>query len=341
MKILLTGMASSHVSPKAHSTNFGFFAALNDSLLIDGHEVIWAPSSISLSAEDLDIYDAVFVGIVPPTSVSANKAYGALNVIQKLFYSKKLFLVVDSPQCWMIEHSLALVVKQPEKLVSSFYNKRSEYSVASSPDTLGRLADACEKLLNEKWPTTIYPNLPWKTDLSVSQLLPKGASESLIGLNLDSFYINTFLPEPNLDQLNWVTTESNGSWSTALSRTIRHSIAPARASKADTNEKVSETISNAIGVLIAPQRRKGGTWWSFAYVQALNELVPIATEWRESSKIGKSWNVLASEIEDMTPIDRYFLAVKQREDYLNSINSNTENSVLLQTILGLTQKESA
>jgi hypothetical protein len=341
MKILLTGMASSHTSPKAHTTNFGFFAALNDTLINDGHDVSWGPSSITWSKEDLDIYDAVFVGVVPPTAISANKAYGALNVIQKLFGSKKLHLVIDSPQYWLLEHSLASVIRQPEKLVGSFYNKRTEYELAISQNNLNTLVDACRKLLDEIWPTTIYPNLPWKTADSVANLLPSGASASLVGVNLDSLYIKTTLSEPNMKTDHWVTTEANGVWSSAIGRTIRHDIAPIRASKADTNEVISDAISSSIGVLVAPQRRKGGTWWSFVYVQAMNELVPIATEWRESSKIGNSWNVLASEIEDMSPYERYLLAIQQREDYLNSINSITENSKLFETILELTDKETA
>jgi hypothetical protein len=341
MKILLTGMASSHVSPKAHSNNFGFFAALNESLTTDGHDVTWGPSSVTWDASDLDAYDAVFVGVVPPTAISANRAYGALNVIQKLFGSKKLYLVIDSPQYWLLEHSLASIVRQPEKLVSAFYNKRAEYSLAISPKTLEVLVDACQKLLSEKWPTTLYPSLPWKSSQSVAQLLPSGASDSVVGINFDSLYITKSLAEPGTDSDHWTVTESKGPWALAMGRTIRHRIAPVRASKADTNDKVSETISGSIGVIITPQRRKGGTWWSFVYAQAMNELVPVVTEWRESSLIGQSWNVLASEVEDMTPIDRYLLAIKQREDYLNAINSNTENSVLLESILGLTKKEEA
>lgn len=341
MKILLTGMASSHTSPKAHATNFGFFAALNQMLISDGHDVTWIPSSTTWSAEDLDIYDSVFVGVVPPTAISANKAYGALNVIQKLFDSKKLYLVVDSPQHWLLAHSLASVLRQPEKLVGPFYSKRTEYALAVAPENLSNLVDACSKLLNEKWPTTIYPSLPWKTTESVAELLPSGAADKLIGVNLDSLYITDMFSEPTLDAEKWVTTEVNGVWSSAIGRTIRHSIAPMRASKADTNEKISSTISASIGVLVAPQRRKGGTWWSFVYVQAMNELVPIATEWRESSKIGSAWNVLASEIEDMSPRNRYLLAIKQKEQYLNSINSNTENSILFDNILHQTDKEPA
>lgn len=339
MKILLTGMASSHVSPKAHLTNFGFFAALNESLTNDGHDVEWMPSSITWSKEDLDIYDAVFVGVVPPTAISANRAYGALNVIQKLFDSDKLKLVIDSPQYWILGHSLASVVRQPEKLVGVFYNKRSEYSLALSSEYLDILVDACSKLLSEKWPTTIYPSLPWKTNESVAELLPTGASESLIGINLDSLYITKSTPEFYTTTDRWVTTEANGTWTSAIGRTIRHPIEPMRTSKAHTNQVISETISDSIGVLVAPQRRKGGTWWSFVYAQAMNELTPIATEWRESSRIGNSWNVLASEIEDMTAFDRYLLAAKQKEEYLNSINSNTQNSALFETILGLTKKE--
>ena len=341
MKILLTGMASSHTSPKAHTTNFGFFGALNEMLISEGHEIVWSPASVTWTAEDLDFYDAVFVGIVPPTVVSANKAYGALNVIQKLYSSNKLRLVLDFPNNWALENSLASVVREPEKLVSAFYSRRTEYNLAISPAYLEILIDACKKLLSEKWPTTLYPSLPWKTDESVAALLPSGALDSLIGINLDSNYITNHMSEPTLTNENWGATEADGSWTGEISKTIRQEIAPIRASKASTNEDVSNAIAGSIGVLIAPQRRKGGTWWSFAYTQALNELVPVATEWRESSLIGTSWNVLASEIEDMTPIERYLLATQQREEYLSSIKSNIQNSVLFESILGLTKKEDA
>jgi hypothetical protein len=232
-------------------------------------------------------------------------------------------------------------VREPEKLVSAFYSKRTEYNLAITPAYLKILIDACKKLLSEKWPTTLYPSLPWKTDESVAAILPSGALGNLIGVNLDSSYITNHMPDPTLTNENWGATEADGSWTSEFSKTITHEIVPIRASKANTNEDVSKAISTFIGVLVAPQRRKGGTWWSFAYTQALNELVPVATEWRESSLIGTSWNALASEIEDMTPIERYLLATQQREEYLSSIKSTIENSVLFESILGLTKKEDA
>jgi hypothetical protein len=334
MKILLTGMASSHTSPKANKKNKNFFGTLNDALLTLKHEVVWQPASVLWTKEYLEQFDAIFVGIVPPTSVSANKAYGALSVLELMFSSPKLKLVVDSPQQWQIEPSLNSVVNNPESLVKPFYSKRSEYLEARSKAVLERLVAACRLLLTESWPITLYPGLPWKDDESVASNLPSGAASSLLGFNFDRYYSHTNpINEAKNEDSAWVSTNLTSKWSEKVAETVKHPIKPLREKKSDTDEEALYNIHHSIGLLLSPQERSGGTWWSYSLVQALSNLTPVATEWRESAEISPRWALLPYQIEEMTAQERYMHALEQRQTYLDAIPEIEESLTVLKNLL--------
>ena len=154
MRILLTGMSSSQTSPKANERNLTFTGVLNKIFTDLGYEVTWRASDINWSRWDLEeSYDAVFVGVVPPTTVSANKAYGALGVIEQLWGSNKLNIVMDWPQQWLIEPSLRSVIAKPQSLIKPFSAKGDQYR--ESVPQIDRQVRACHILLNSKWPNTL------------------------------------------------------------------------------------------------------------------------------------------------------------------------------------------
>jgi len=324
MKILLTGMASGHTSERVHKSNLGFFGILNNALVSQGHDVAWVPASISWTKEQLDIYDAIFVGVVPPTTLSANKAYGALSVIELMFDSPKLRLVIDQPQHWLLEASLNSVLKNPKSLVKPFYFRRAEHALASKPEALERLVRACELLQSQQWPITIYPGLPWKSDESVSKYLPRGAENSLIGLNFDALYLedgNTDFFKP---EYHWTANDLSTRWSSNIESQLVKVVGLARESKRDNDLAVSERIAESVGFLLAPQERHGGTWWSPMITMALNGQTPVVTEWRETMEFSKQWAYLPTYIEHMQPDERYAVTKLQKQDYLNAISTKEE-----------------
>lgn len=333
MKVLLTGMTSGHTSKKAHQANLGFFGVLDRALSEAGHDVVWSRPNILWTSKDLETFDAVFVGLVPPTSLSANQAYGALGLIEELYTSSKLHLVVDNPQHWLIKSSLKSVLSDIQSLVKPFYKKRSEYLLAKEPKNLDKMLHACELLLTETWPTTIYPGLPWKSDESVSEHLPSGASSSVVGLNFDVLLLNPERSEVERVSSHWAVSNPKTKWAQKIANNTSIPIKPLKASKKDTDQEAMDTLRSSVGLLVAPQDRIGGTWWSPSYVQAINTLTPVATEWRESSSISASWSLLPSSIEDLTIGDRIMLAVKQREDYISAIPDREESLETLQILL--------
>lgn len=333
MKILLTGMASGHTSEKVHKNNQGFFGVLHTALCALGHEVIWQASSVAWTKQDLESYDKIFVGVVPPTALSANKAYGALSVIDIMWNSPKLRLVIDQPQHWLLEASLNSVLKTPKSLVKPFYFRRSEYSLASKPETLTRLVRACGRLKSDAWPITIYPGLPWKSDESVSTYLPAGADGSLIGMNFDKVHnlnnsTDIFKPE-----YYWTTNDAYTRWTTSVGYQLEHEVINAKESKRDDDAAIYERISESRGFALAPQERHGGTWWSPMIMMALNSQTPIVTEWRETMEFSKNWSQLAQNIEHMQPDERYHLAHAQKQDYLGAIPTREEALETLANLL--------
>jgi hypothetical protein len=318
MKILMTGMSSSHTSPKVHATSFGFFGALHSALTtVGGHEVTWGPADIGLTEQDLDKFDFVFVGIAAPTSVSSNNVYGALNLINILHGSPKLKFVVDSPQSWQIEQSLSSVLKQPESLIKDFYSKRPGFQAAKSK--LSSLIQACSTLATAEWPTTIFPSLPWGVAESLENNLPAGARGKVVPLNLDFLLISSDSSYSINRVDTWLIDRIDTEWSKKIANLVSNEVQLVKMSKKETDSDIEVKLKSSLGLFISPQKRKGGTWWSYRYIQALNSGTPVATEWRDSSRLGSAWGVLPSKLEDMSTIERTYLATKQKESYVSNI----------------------
>lgn len=314
----MTGMSSAHTSPKVHATSLGFFGALHQALTtIGGHEVAWGVADIRLTKQDLDKFDVIFVGISAPTSVSANNSYGALNIINLLYGSPKLRLVVDSPQSWQIEQSLNSILSNPGSLIKDFYSKRPGYQVAKTK--LTELVEACSILAKAEWPTTIAPALPWKSTESIEDNLPLGAKGKVVAISLDSMLIN---PENQYSMGRtdtWLIDRTDTEWAKKAANSVSSEIQNIKVSKKETDLDVELKIKTSLGVFISPQKRRGGTWWTYRYIQALNLNTPIATEWRESSRLGRDWSLLPPQIEDMSDIERSYLAANQKQTYTSNL----------------------
>jgi hypothetical protein len=164
--------------------------------------------------------------------------------------------------------------------------------------------------------------------------LPSGASSSVLGFNLDQYYSHTKeLDAPQNGELAWVANNVKTKWAEKVAETVKHPIKPLREKKSDTDEEALYNIHHSVGLLLAPQERSGGTWWAYSLVQALNNLTPVATEWRESAIISPHWGVLPYQVEEMTPQQRYLHALEQRKTYLNTVPEIEESLTILKNLL--------
>lgn len=335
MKILFTGMASGHTNADVHSTNLGFFGVLNnvisDSL---GHEIEWRSPSVLWTEEDLKKYDQIFVGIVPPTSLGANKVYGALHLINLLAKDPRLTLVLDNPQLWQFKTSFASVARDPKTLVSKFYAKRSEYNLVKDNEALlSSFAAIADRMASGRWAKTIYPALPWKSTDEIASALGIHDVDSLIPVNLDSHLLTDSTSTPVSRGSTWLLDNPATSWSRGVIRIIHRDVDAMRSTKKETDMDILEKMKSSLGSMISPQDRGVGTWWSYRYIQSLNSGTPVVTNWRETIELSDSWGFLAYQIEEMSDSRREEVARHQRSSYLRSVPDKKESISHLEELL--------
>jgi hypothetical protein len=324
MKILMTGMASAHCSDKGNMTFFrGLLKAFSEFA-----EVTICEPNLSWTRSDLESYDLVVVGLTPPTALSANKIYGALHILNLLYESPKLRVVVDGPQIWQFKNSFNSFIKNPLQIFGSMYSSRKDYSIARAKyaDSFVNLAD---KLKSIPWPKTYVPLLPWRSVDQVSEATGIVPVSRAIGVNVDSFLIDRQSILIAAKNSLWAVDNYKSSWWGALAKTLRLPGTPVSEGKKPRDLEVDLSISKSIGLIVAPQDRKVGTWWSYRYIQGLNLNVPIVTYWQDTAGFSESWSQLAYQVEDMDQYDRQELARNQFRDYMDALPSTNEVVTML------------
>ena len=318
-------MSAPQASSSSNKKSLTFAGVLDKVLTSAGHEVTWASPSVYMTKESLDKFDAVLVGISPLTSVGANRVYGALSVINALKDTDKLTLFVDTPTPSQIEVSLRAVITNPETLTKSFFSYRKEYSnVIADKDLLNSVLSGAKYLYENDWATTLYPKLPWKSDIK----LAPNAKTNLVGVNLDSHIILETDVESDR-RPKWVIDNLTTTWAKSTTAALSLPNSLMKWNKGWTDEQVAEQILRSIGAIVSPDKRDG-TYWSYRYIQAINSNTPVVTDWKESHLIGDAWNILATNIESMSQEKRDLVAMAQRESYVANIPSKQQAVEILQ-----------
>lgn len=334
MKVLFTGMASSHCSP---SKNVSFFNTLALSMP-SNVEVVWSSPKMTWTLSDMEEYDAIFFGFIPPTAISANKIYSAMHVLNLVYESPKLNLVVDGTQIWQYKNSIESVKRDVSSLFSSFYSKRAEYSKALKPHNYESIKSAAEKLKNKPWPRVVFPVLPWNTDTDTFKKLGFGSEHNFVGLNLDSILLDSSANySARSDQ--WAVDNIKSSWYKTLSETVTMPGVELKIGKSLNDYDADSIIRSSIGLVVVPQDRGVGSWWSYRYIQALDSGTPVVTYWQDTLNFDASWNTLGYQVEDMSPDERKDLAKQQYQSYVRSIPSKKQIIEDLEIKFGLIKEK--
>jgi hypothetical protein len=336
MKILFTGMASGHTNHEVHYTKLGFFGVLSKVIVENfaSHEIDWRAPSVTWTKADLAKYDKIFIGVIPPTSISANKVYGALHTIGMLSGDDRVSLVLDNPQLWQYKTSFASVARDPNILVSKFYEKRSEYKLVNSkPEMLKTFSSVCESMAAGEWADTIYPSLPWKSSSDVAASAGLDKNVDLIGINLDAHFLSPEYAAASMRDQRWVVDNPTTSWTKSMVSTVHRPVDSMKQSKKEVDLDIMLRLQDSLGAMVAPQDRGVGTWWTYRYAQALEAGTPIVTDWREAIQMSDSWGFLAYQIEEMSETRRNELAQRQKASYLASIPNKNDSLDQLDRLL--------
>jgi hypothetical protein len=320
MKILMTGMASAHCSIKGNVTFFsGLYKAFSEFA-----DVTICEPRLGWSRADLESFDLVVVGLTPPTSLAANKIYGALHVLDLMYESPKLRLVVDSNQVWQFKNSFASFKRNPAQILSPLHIARKDYNSAVAKH-VGSFEALAGKISAVVWPMTYIPLLPWQSVTDAANATGIVPADRAIGIQVDQFFISKQSVAQGIRNDYWAVENPKSLWWQTTSKTIRHEFTPLSTVKKPKDLDVQQVIASSMGLVVPPQDRKVGTWWSYRYLQALNTNTPVVTYWQDTVSFSDSWSKLAYQVEDMDIYDRQELARLQFIDYID--NSPTIHQV--------------
>jgi hypothetical protein len=121
----------------------------------------------------------------------------------------------------------------------------------------------------------------------------------------------------------WSVEDTKRPWFNLLKPTLRLESVDVRLSKTMDDSISEKTIRQSMALIVPPQERKTGTWWSYKYIQAINSNTPVVTMWQESQNLDHSWAYLAYQIEDMNASERRVVARNQLESYYEAVPSRT------------------
>lgn len=328
MKILFTGMSSSHVK---ESKNQSFFKTLSK-VYGELGEVTWAKPSLSWSRSDLEAFDQIVFGFSPPTSLGANYLYGALHVLNLMYESPKLRIVVDSPQMWQYKNSVKAFKRDPDQIFGSFYERRQNFKEAKDGKIRSEVEQLAQKMGTVDWPITYTPLLPWSDQKSVAAKIPFINEDSVVSLNLDSFLLEDQTPEIGRKE-QWGVDNVKSPWWKVVSQTTSVPSVSIKNSKKPKDSEVEERIKMSMGLAVSPQDRKLGTWWSYRYIQGMNTTTPIATYWQDTFGFSDNWSYLAYQIEDMQPYERQHIAFQQKREYKEAIPNKTSATLKVKNLM--------
>lgn len=334
-KILITGMTAQQYSSAVAQRSMTYASTLEKALTRLGYSVTISEPSVTWTADDVNQYDKVFIGISSPISLAANSAYGALSLISRIGKSSKVVFFLDAPEPGKIFAGLRAIYKNPSTLVKPLYARRRGYrDVLDSKQVRYHAYAGVEALLELAWPTTLFPALPWDSDPLGILGLTDEVTASMQPLTFDAMYLSPakVLSANNVPRDVWGIDVTSTRWAKSMESATTLPIEKIKTTKTMSEEDIKERISSFIGVLLTSYDDKR-SWWSPRYVQAINASTPIITDWRKSEPLGFAWTFLPSAIEKSSRVDRYELSAIQRQTYRDKIQSEEEALTLLEKVV--------
>jgi hypothetical protein len=324
MKILITGCTAGQSSKRVLQRGDTFAGVLYENLngLSNVSAELTAPL-VGWNDDYIKSFDAVLVGVSSLTSITSNNLYPAFLTAGKALRAGNLYLFLDAPDPHKIQASLSSVYKGKSDLFKPFYeNRKSFYSVAKDKSLTLEVRDFANYLYLEKWPTTLYPSMPWVDSGQICRHIPGAVEEDVVGVPIDSYLIDPYgRSKVQMDQpLYWVSENIKSKWTKLVQETLHHEVFPTKPSRSTTKEESAKITESAIGSLI-PTYRSGEAWWSPQLPVSLNLGIPVATDWRLAGVLGEDWNYLPVNIEEMSNAERLGLALGQRSSYLDTLVS--------------------
>lgn len=307
-KVLITGTTASHSSVQANLRNMRFTGLLSMALMHAGIEIELRDVS---SSESFDEYDKVIVGLSPSTSLSSNKIYNALDVINR--YGDKTVLLMDSPDPHLVYRSINSSLNNPSIMSKDLYSKRKDFQeFINNKSFADSVVSGMDKVLTKKLPLLV-PSVPYFTHTPESLRVQ---TEDLIELNFDSFFESDNYYEERQSSKYWIADSRKNIWVEQVHNSVSNPVLNFKRSHYDSDIDLVDRVLDSFGYLKNNQKYDN-PWWSRNIMLTLSCGVPVFSDWRFTSKMGDSWSLLPHTVEGMSHADRKELSLEQKSSYLS------------------------
>jgi len=325
MKILVTGCTASQSSQNAISRYPTFTGLLHNAFVELGHEVSLTKPHFTYTKENLDQYDAIFVGLASPSNISAHYAHGAFALANKARELGKLRLVLDMPEPQKIRTTIRDFYTGTDDFYKDFYSKRLQYDNAVKSENKEQVLAFIDYLHNNKWAQTYVPSMPWFSKKIVTENIPNLDEGNVVPLCFDRVMIDESEDRTSpVHKTYWCADNPKSSWTKKISANLTLSVESIRYNNYTKKDAVQLKMQKSVGTLISTYQG-GDPWWSVAISQSLVAGVPVVTEWRHTAELGAEWAYLPSTIEEMSPEERLIVAQNQKDFYREAVPSYTDS----------------
>jgi len=319
MKIFITGCTAPQSAVSANDRSPAFAGFLSVAFKNLGYEIVWEDPSVNMTKEFLSQFDYVFVGVSSPISTASHRAYGAFSVINTCYDLDNLVLFVDSPEPAKVWSGIRAIYNNPKSFIKPFYSSRREYDKVKNIDIFNNVISGIEKLFINQWPKTFIPGYPW-TDKSVFQnYIPNVDTSDIHMVIPDSLPLSaTKMGIDLVDEGFWVVDNSSTPWSQKTIELLTREHFPLRPHNWASQSEILDRLSKSIGAIVSVYK-DDKSWWLPSISQALYVGVPVVTEWRNTEFLGPEWTYIATNIEEMSSLERSVVAEQQLISYRNAL----------------------
>lgn len=323
MKILVTGMTSTHVNETARSGAYNMSGIIAKVLRDEGMEVTVKALDLTDSEFETEIqsYDRIYVGMGPLKGLGTAYMYPAL-AINALVARGKIVPFIDDTDTRKIQREFETCLDRPDELFKPFWRYKRNWNLVNDDDDLQK--QILHGVVEFKKAFFTYVLVPaWNADTAFRTMLRMNRQWADISLPVDASGIvipeGTLTPSPDMDKRPvWGTGWKEDS--TAVLRSGTHAWEVERLNRRHWNG-----LATVSGVLVP------GPGWCPEVAAAVPMGIPVSGHWKTLAKeLGPSYEVLPGVVEMMSQSERNDLAARQADEFIKAC---TETDRLRDTIV--------
>lgn len=325
-RILVTGSSTEHVKHWRidYMAQTSAARALVEVLRTRLPQSLYSIDNTALTLKDMDetanTYDLVIVGLDSPWPGRSRYTYQvaawAARMAKDPELAARTMFLVACHEPHLLPFSYAEGTTNTERMFSENFLDRPEAFTAFANAEM--LLEGFEYLANEAWPTTLVATAAWHDGLTPSGkwLAQDERYAKCVPFNVDKFILDKYTNDPRVNGPHLRVPQL---WYTSRTTKAPKTLFPKQRLELRGTHlrdfRSINTLSQSTGFLMLSSILNNSTYWHPLLPLALVSHAPVVADITETSKLGDSWAITATDIEKLGRRDSIVLSDMQRAAY--------------------------